>query len=283
MTTSLPMPRLSIIIVTYNSTADVDACLGSLVQHPPSTDHEIVVVDNASTDGTAATVRARWHGVRVIDSAVNVGFARANNVGIRQTLGSLILLLNPDTSAPAGALDTLVSALDARPDVAVTGPRLVDAQGRAELSFGRMLSPFAELRQKFLVEGSRRPGPIAAYVESITRKPQEVDWVSGACLLVRRADVEAVGLMDERFFLYAEDVDLCASIRARGRRVLFCPAAEIVHLRGRSRATASAPTEHAYRRSQLAFYQKHHPEWVPWLRWYLKVRGRLPDNPTSDG
>src|SRR5262245_28529156 len=175
MTFSLSMPRLSIIIVTYNSTADVDGCLGSLVQHPPSTDHEIVVVDNASTDGTAAAIRSRWHGVRVIDSAANVGFARANNVGMQQTFGSLMLLLNPDTSVPAGALDTLLAVLDARPDVAVAGPRLVDTDGRVELSFGKMLSPFAELRQKFLVAGSQRFGPIAAYVESITRKPQEVD------------------------------------------------------------------------------------------------------------
>jgi GT2 family glycosyltransferase len=282
MTTALP-PPLSIIIVTYNSTAEIDACLGSLVQHPPSIDHEIVVVDNASTDGTAAAIRARWHGVRVIDAAANVGFARANNIGIQQTSGSLILLLNPDTSVPAGALDTLVAALDARPGVAVVGPRLVDAEGHVELSFGRMLSPIAELRQKLLVASSRRAGPVAAYVESITHKPQEVDWVSGACLLVRRLDAKAVGLIDERFFMYAEDVDFCASIRARGRGVLFCPAAEIVHLRGRSRATASAATERAYRRSQLAFYQKHHPGWVSWLRWYLKVRGQLPDNPTSDG
>ena len=283
MTSPLSMPRLSIIIVTYNSTADVEACLGSLVQHPPSTDHEIVVVDNGSTDGTVEAIRSRWHGVRVIDAVENLGFARANNIGIQQTFGSLILLLNPDTSVPAGALDTLVAAIEARPDVAVAGPRLVDADRRVELSFGRMLSPVAELRQKFLVQGSRRPGLVASYVESITRKPQEVDWVSGACLLVRRADAEAVGLMDERFFMYAEDVDFCASLRARGRRVLFCPAAEVVHLRGRSRATAAAATERAYRRSQLAFYEKHHPSWVRWLRWYLKVRGRLPDTPTSDG
>ena len=283
MSTPLSMPRLSIIIVTHNSMSDIDACLASLVQHPPSTDHEIVVVDNASSDGTAAAVRSRWHGVRVIDAGANLGFARANNVGIRQTFGSLILLLNPDTSVPAGAIDTLVAALDARPDAAVAGPRLIDADGRVELSFGRTLSPLAELRQKFLVERSKKTGAIAAYVESMTRKPREVDWVSGACLLVRRDDADAVGLLDERFFMYAEDVDFCASIRARGRRVLFDPAAHITHLRGRSRATASAATERAYRRSQLAFYQKHHPGWVPWLRWYLKVRGRLPDNPGSDG
>jgi N-acetylglucosaminyl-diphospho-decaprenol L-rhamnosyltransferase len=278
MTDTLPMPRLSIIIVAYNSANDIDACLESLVEDPPAIDHETVVVDNASTDRTAAAIRARWSGVRVIDAGANLGFARANNLGIQQTFGPLILLLNPDTSVPAGAIDTLVMVLEARPDVAIAGPRLVNGDGRAELSFGRMMSPLAELRQKFLVRGSHRAGPVAAYVESMTRKEQEVDWVSGACMLVRRTDAEIAGLMDERYFMYAEDVDFCAAVRARGRKVLFAPSAEVVHLRGRSRATASAPTERAYRRSQIAFYEKHHPRWVPWLRWYLKIRGRLPDN-----
>ena len=282
MSSSLRMPRLSIVIVTYNSSACIHTCLASLLQHPASTDHEIVVVDNASPDRTAAAVRARWHGVRVIDAEANVGFARANNIGIRQTSGALVLLLNPDTSVPADALDTLVAALDARPDAAVVGPRLVDAEGRAELSFGRMMSPFAELRQKLLEKGSRRVAPLRGLVESMTHTAREVDWVSGACLLARRADAEAVGLLDERFFMYAEDVDFCAAIRARGRRVLFCPAAQVTHLRGRSRATASAATEQAYRRSQLAFYAKHHPRWVPWLRLYLKALGRFPDNPRRD-
>lgn len=277
----LGMPRLSIIIVTYNSTGHIDACLRSLVDNRPAVDHEIVVVDNASADGTAAAIRTRWPGVRVIDAGANLGFARANNLGIRQTFGELVLLLNPDTSIPAHAIDRLVAALDARPDAAVAGPRLVDAAGRAELSFGRMMSPLAEARQKLLVRGSGRGGRIATYVESMTRQSRDVDWVSGACMLVRRADAEAVGLMDERYFMYAEDVDFCAAVRARGRRVLFSPAAEIVHLRGQSRATASAATQHAYRRSQIAFYEKHHPGWAPWLRWYLKITGGLPDNRSS--
>ena len=271
------MPRLSIIIVTYNSADHIDACLRSLIDNSPALDHEVVVIDNASTDGTAAAIRARWNGVRVIDAGANLGFARANNLGIQQTFGPLILLLNPDTSVPAGAIDTLVSALERRPDVAVAGPRLVDADGRAELSFGRMISPLAELRQKFLVRGSHRAGAVATYVESLTRREQEVDWVSGASMLVRRADAEAAGLMDERYFMYAEDVDFCAAIRARGRRVLFCPSAEVVHLRGQSRAKASTATEAAYRRSQMAFYEKHLPGWAPWLRWYLKMQGKLPD------
>jgi GT2 family glycosyltransferase len=117
-----------------------------------------------------------------------------------------------------------------------------------------------------------RPGWIARE----TRREQFVDWVSGACLLVRRADAEAVGLLDERFFLYTEDVDFCAAIRARGGRVLFTPAAEIVHLRGRSRASLPDRASAAYRRSHLAFYEKHRPYWAPLLRLYLRVKGQLP-------
>ena len=114
-------------------------------------------------------------------------------------------------------------------------------------------------------------------MDRITNRPRDVDWVSGACLLVRRADAEAVGLLDERYFMYAEDVDFCAAIRARGRAVVFVPASQVVHLRGRSVASRPRATEMAYRRSQLAFYAKHHPRWAPVLRAYLKLRGRLPD------
>jgi N-acetylglucosaminyl-diphospho-decaprenol L-rhamnosyltransferase len=263
------MPRLSIIIVTYNIRADLERCLQSLVTHKPHVDHEILVVDNASTDDTVDTLRARWPGVRLIEAGSNVGFSRANNIGIRQSFGELVLLLNGDTVAPAGAIDALVAVLDRRPDVAVVGPRLVDTTGRAELSFGRMISPFNELRQKLRARGN---------VERLTSIEREVDWVSGACLLVRRADAEAVGLLDERFFMYTEDVDFCASVRARGRAVLFAPAAEIVHVRGRSRQTAPRAAEAAYRRSQVAFYEKHHPRWAAVLRFYLRVRRRLPDN-----
>ena len=263
------MPRLSIVIVSYNAREDLERCLQSLVRAAPSVDHEIIVVDNASTDDSAAAVRARWPGVRLIDAGANVGFAKANNIGIRASFGELLLLLNGDTLVPPGAIDRLVAVLDARPAVAVVGPRLVDGNGRAELSFGRMLSPLNELRQKLRARGN---------VERLTSREREVDWVSGACLLVRRADAEAVGLLDERYFMYTEDVDFCAAIRARGRRVLYTPSAEFVHLRGRSRQTAPRATESAYRRSQIAFYEKHHPRWAPILRIYLRLRARTPDN-----
>ncbi|MGH2898816.1 MAG: glycosyltransferase family 2 protein [Solirubrobacteraceae bacterium] len=256
------MPDLSIIIVSFNARADLERCLESLHAAPPKASHEILVVDNRSTDGSVDGAR-RWPGVRVIENDVNAGFARANNTGIRASTGAALLLLNSDTIVPPGAIDRLLSELDA-PDVAVVGPRLVDGTGRAELSFGRMIGPWNEWRQKRLARSAR--------VESVTRRRHYPDWVSGACLLVRRPDAEAVGLLDERYFMYTEDVDFCAAIRARGRRVLFTPDVQVVHQRGRSRAAAPADTRAAYRRSQIAFYEKHHPFWAPLLKLCLRVR-----------
>jgi len=272
------MTRLTIIIVSYNSKGDLERAIGSLTQPAPRVEHEIVVVDNASTDGSPAYVRERWPGVQLIASDVNLGFAKANNLGLRHTNSELVLFLNPDTIVAPGAVDRLVSALDARRDVAIVGPRIVDGRGRAELSFGAMMTPWTEIRQKVLVRGNDRGLiPFTSMVDRMTRHTHQVDWVSGACLLIRRADLDEVGGFDERFFMYTEDVDLCASVRRRGRSVLFTAETEVVHLRGRSAASAAQATADAYRRSQIAFYRKHHPGWVPVLRAYLKIRGRLPD------
>ena len=238
-------PSLAIVIVSYNARADLERCLESLAQAPPATPHRIVVVDNASSDGSLDAVRARWPQVQTIAAGANLGFSRANNVGIRATSSDLVLLLNGDTIVPAGAIDALIDDLLADESVAVVGPRLVDAGGRPELSFGRMIGPWNELWQKVLGGlYDRRFGPAERLVWRRTHRAHEPEWVSGACLLARRADLEAVGLLDERYFLYTEDVDLCASIRARGRRIRFTPAAEVVHLRGRSRLhdrSAAAP------------------------------------------
>jgi GT2 family glycosyltransferase len=260
---------LSIVIVTYNARAHVAACLRSLSDAPPAIPHDITIVDNASTDGVMPMVKADWPAVHTVDMGRNAGFAAASNAGIRASTGTYVLLLNSDTIVRAGAIDTLVATLEARQDVAVAGPRIVDGGGEPELSFGRMISPVAEVRQKLL-------GRRAEWIARETKREQYVDWVSGACMLVRRADAEAVGLLDERFFLYTEDVDFCAAVRARGRRVLFTPRAEIVHLRGQSRATVAQAASAAYRRSHLAFYEKHHPAWAPLLRLYLRIKGELP-------
>jgi N-acetylglucosaminyl-diphospho-decaprenol L-rhamnosyltransferase len=267
------MIELTIIIVSFNARPDLERCLDSLSARPPSTPHEIVVVDNASIDASAAAVRRRAN-VRLLTLETNIGFAAANNLAIRQTTGALILLLNSDTVATGPAIDRLVEHLRSRPEAAAAGPRLVDATGHAEVSFGSMVGPFAELAQKLRIWAYERGVPLwASRVERRTRAQGTRDWVSGACLLVRRADAEAAGLFDERYFMYLEDVDFCEALRAQGRRILFVPDVEIVHRRGASRRAAPEATRAAYRRSQLAFYEKHHPRWVPWLRRYLRLRG----------
>jgi glycosyltransferase involved in cell wall biosynthesis len=151
------VPRLAIVIVSFNAREDVLRCLATLHEPAPLVAHDIVVVDNQSSDGSAAAVRARWPRVRVIEAGRNVGFAAANNLGIRATNSELVLLLNPDTLVPAGAVDALVAVLDRQPDIAIAGPRLVDATGRPEPRLGRMRGPFSELAQKIVGRG-RLPG-----------------------------------------------------------------------------------------------------------------------------
>jgi hypothetical protein len=276
MRDATPRPELSIVIVSYNTRHDLERCLASLHDYAPQATCEIVVVDNASTDRSAEAAR-RWPDVRVIESGSNRGFAAATNLGIRASSGEHLLWLNSDTVVPAGALDRLLSILRARPDVGVVGPRLVDGHGRVELSFGSMMTPIAEFRQRRLFRGLTTGARWAVRrVEALTAVERHPDWVSGACLLVRRADAEAVGLLDERYFMYTEDVDFCAAIRARGQGILFTPAVEIVHARGRSVKTAPRATRAAYRRSHLAFYEKHHPRLAPLMRIYLRMRGEAP-------
>lgn len=265
------MSALAIIIVSYNTRSDLETCVQSLHDHPPHVPHEIVVVDNASRDGSVEAVRARWPSVTVIAQSSNVGFASANNAAIRRTESELVLLLNSDTIVPEGAIDRLMAAMRELPGASVVGPKIVDGHGYVELSYGRMMTPLTELRQKWLV---RRAS--ARKLSWLTSETRQVDWVSGACMLVRRRDAEAAGLLDERYFMYCEDVDFCAAVRGNGGKVYFTPLAQIVHLRGRSWRGSPSGAGSGYRRSQLAFYRKHHPWLAPLLKTYLALRGKLP-------
>jgi GT2 family glycosyltransferase len=266
---------LAIIIVTYNSRQEIDACLESLVGHTAPFPTTITVVDNQSADGSAAHVREKWPAVAVIDAGGNVGFSKANNIGIRATDSEYVLLMNPDTVAPPGAIQTLVRGLAAHPDAAIAGARLLSPTGFPELSWGPPIGPWNELKQKvFSGLYYRKVRSIVRKVDKLSRQPREVAWVSGACMVIRRTDLEAVGLLDERFFMYTEDVDLCIQMAARGRRVLYVAGAEVMHHRGRS-AGRNADTERRYRQSQVAYYEKHLPGWAPVLRAYLRFRGKV--------
>jgi N-acetylglucosaminyl-diphospho-decaprenol L-rhamnosyltransferase len=270
------MPALDIIIVNFKTRDELLACLASLAAHPPSSEHQIFVVDNASSDGGIEAVRSRWPGVQIIALPRNVGFGAANNVALRASTAPLVLFLNSDALVTKGSVDTLMARL-AETGAAAAGPRLIDADGQPEISYGSMLSPLAELVQLVRQRAAASSNRMARrYVAGLLSRERDVDWVSGACLLVRREAAVTAGLFDERYFLYEEDVDFCAGLRAHGGRILFTPRAELIHLRGRSRRAAGGRSTTEYDRSHLAFYEKHAPGWAPWLRLWLKIRGRHP-------
>jgi GT2 family glycosyltransferase len=263
-----------IVIVSFNTREDLLAGLASLDAHRPARLRQTLVVDNASTDGSVQAVRSRFRDVEMIALDRNVGFGAANNVALRQPGAPLVLLLNSDTLVPAGAIDTLAERLDATGAVAA-GPRLIDGRGRPEISFGPMLSPLAELRQQTWQWLASADTDFARRaVATHLGRERHVDWVTGACLLIRRDAALSAGGFDEQYFMYEEDVDLCAALRARGGQILFTPRAEVVHRRGRSVGRAGSPAASHYDRSHLAFYLKHQPRWAPWLRHWLRLRGR---------
>jgi GT2 family glycosyltransferase len=263
-----------VIIVTYNSREEIGPCLDSVVGHTAPFPATVTVVDNRSTDGTASFVRQRYPSVSVIDAGSNTGFARANNIGIRATASEYVLLLNPDTVAPAAAIPTLIRALASDPDVAIAGPRLLNDRNFPELSYGPAVSPWTELGQMIVRRlYDRKLRMVVRHIDRATRVGGERSWVSGACLAARRSDLEAVGLFDERYTMYLEDVDLCTMVRKRGRKVIFAPQAEVLHLRGRS-AARNTDTPRLRRRSHVAYYDKHLPRWSSLLRTYLRVTGK---------
>jgi GT2 family glycosyltransferase len=266
---------LAIIIVTFNSLDEIGPCLHSLIGHTAPFPTTITVVDNASKDGTADFVRSKFPAVQVIESGGNLGFAKAVNIGIRATTSDYVLLLNPDTVAPPGAIPALVRGLASNPDAAIAGARMLNETGFPELSWGEPLTPWNEAKQMLLLRlYLRKLKPIVRRVDWMSRQARQVGWVSGASMAIRRSDLEAVGLLDERYFMYNEDVDLCVRMKERGRVTLYIAGAELLHHRGRS-VPKNPELERLRQLSHVAYYEKHLPSWTPLLRYYLKMTGKL--------
>jgi GT2 family glycosyltransferase len=276
---SLPPPdparlrKIAVVIVSYNTRERLLECLRSLPTGTPAV--ELVVVDNASADGSAAAVREALPQARVVEAGANLGFSRACNLGWRACRAPYVLFLNPDTVIRPGALEALASELDDHADVGIVGPRTVNPDGTAQVSTGPSLTPTAEWRQRRLVRGVDRRRPWAlAEAESRSARRHEPDWVSGSCLLARRELLESLDGFDERFFLYEEDVDLCLRARQAGWRVVFTPEGTVVHHRGASMAKNAVEARLEYHRSHLLYYRKHlGPVRTASLRGYLVLLG----------
>lgn len=266
-------PQVAVVVVSFDTRDDLVACLRSLSR--VTVPVEVVVVDNASRDGSAAAARAERPDARVLENPGNEGFGRACNQGWRATSAPLVLFLNSDAEVTAGAVEALSAVVDARAEVGVVGPRTVGEDGRIQLSTGPALTPTAEWRQRQLVRGLREGRAEAqAKVEAMAAREHEPIWVSGSCLLARRQTLEALQGFDEQFFLYEEDVDLCVRARAAGWRVVFTPAATVRHRLGRSMARLEGRAQLEYHRSHLLYYRKHNGLLATgFLRLFLAARG----------
>lgn len=257
---------LSIIIVTYRSREDIGACLVSAREAIRGLAAEIVVVDNASGDGTPAAARAH-PGVRVLELPGNVGFAAGINRGLAESSGRYVLWMNPDARLVGGSLGDVIAWMDARPDVGVVGGKILDPDGTIQRSARAFPSYGAALghRYSLLTRWFPRNPFSRQYLRDDASYDiaEPVDWVSGAFLLHRRAVSDALHGLDEQFFMYVEDVDFCLRARHGGWRVFFHPGMVLEHAIGGSSRQVNRRMIVARHRSIWRYYRKHFRRFWP--------------------
>ena len=267
------------IVVTHNSAGQIIESLTAL----DSSGVSVRVVDNASTDRTVSLVRRDHPGIRLECNTTNIGFARAVNQALQATSSDVVLLVNPDCVAPAKTVRGLVSHLRAHPEVGIAGPRLVDAAGKTAISahpfetlgsvvasrFGGSLLPLAVRRR---LGGRNRRRSVDACLEAATSTagPIQVDWLSGACLAIRGDLLRELGGLDERYFLYYEDEELCLQVHRRGYQVVLLPHLQASHVGGAS-SQPGTTWPHLYR-SMLIFFGRHHRSSYQLLRLVVLLR-----------
>lgn len=248
---------LSIIVVNWNTCELLAQCLQSLEDTIRDSSYEVWVVDNGSSDGSVEMVRERFPRTHLIVNMENVGFARANNQAIDCCRGRYLLLLNSDTKVLPGALGELVRFMDDHRGAGVAGARLLYSDGTFQASH----SPFPTLWREFLMLsglGRRLVRPrYPSYGPEVEKGDQQVDYVEGACLLARREAIDQVGGLDERIFMYAEDVDWCYRFAQAGWEVWYLPQVRIVHYGGQSSRQRQARMEAELYGSRIYFFRKH--------------------------
>ncbi len=265
-------PDLTIVIVNWNVGELVCAALGSLCGSPSARTvngdlflgdlaTEIVVVDNASQDDSVAQIRAAYPQVTLIESPTNVGFAAGNNLALRSGSHRYLLLLNPDTKVVDDAVLTMVRYLQAHPEVGVVGPQLRYGDGTYQSSRRRFPTLWTAIWESTLLGQWFPQNPwLRRYhlAETPDDQTQRVDWVNGACMLVRGEIVDQVGLLDEAYFMYSEELDWCRRIQQAGWEVAYVPEAVVIHHEARSSDQVSALKHIRFNVSKIHYFRKHH-------------------------
>ncbi len=257
---------LEVVIVSWRCEDLLRRCLTSLRDHPAGVATRIHVVDNASGDGTAEMVAAEFPEVELTVNPENLGFSAANNIALRRPQADYVLVLNPDTRLTEGTLDALLGLLDAKPEVGICGPRLELADGSFDHASRRSFpTPLSALGHFSGIGRRVESGPLAAYrAPDVGRGP--VDAVNGAFMLIRRAALDEVGLFDEGYWMYMEDLDLCYRFKQAGWEIWFEPEVTVMHEKaGTSGPERSPRLNRAFHAGMLRFYRAHYAPQRPML------------------
>lgn len=254
--------QTSVIIVGWQVRDLLRACLASIAAHEDLTALDVWVVDNASTDGTAAMVAAEFSWVRLVALDHNPGFAAGNNVGLQEATGDVCILLNPDAEIATSALSALAAYLRAHPDIGVAGPRLLNPDGSLQTAGYAMPSLFQVWYD--LVPWPRRfyhSRLNGRYPDAPADRPYDVGFPLGACLAVRREVLDAVGPLDEGYGMYMEELDFCARVHAAGYAVRIIPTIAVTHHGGQSTGQAPDAMFLALHQARRQFYTRYYPGW----------------------
>jgi len=260
------LPVISVIIVSWNASKFLEECIDSL-SRGVALPYEVIVVDNASSDGSPEMLAAKFPWVQLIQSGANLGFSKGNNLGLRQSRGKYYALVNSDVNVFPDCLDKLSRFLDEHPDVGMVGPRVLSGDGRLQISCRRFPNLWNSACEVFRLH---KLFPSSAFFGGEEmfffdhRKLCEVEVLSGCFIVARRSAVEQFGLLDESFFFYAEDVDWCRRCTQSGWKILFCPDAESIHYGGGSSSNDPKRFAATQLKARLHLWAKYYSIFSQW-------------------
>ena len=274
-------PEISVVIITHESQAFIESCLRAVRASDLAAKAEVILVDNCSTDGTVERAQAADPDLRLVRPATRGGFARNANLGIAAGRGRYVVLLNPDTALEPHALAVLWKTMETRPEVGAIGPLLLQENGLREASARRFPSLGQTLVQSLMIDRLLGSVPgVGADLGRHTQQDRAVDWVTGACLMVRREAIEGnqdhprVGPLDDAIFMFVEDTEWCWRLRAAGWQVLYTPRARVLHHKG----SGDGFREWRYTlncRGHAYFFRKHRGATAAWIYQALLIPGLL--------
>jgi hypothetical protein len=245
-------PSLSVIIINWNTRQLLDQCLKSVSINLQNLDHEVIVVDNGSTDGSKDMVRNDFPEAILIENQENAGFAKANNQAIRVSQGEYILLLNSDAFLTPNAIQKMITVMESDLSIGIAGARLIYPDGSSQISHGPLPTFWSEVGSLFGLDKLQK-------VKGSQREYEETGTVSGACMLIRKTLLDQIGLLDEAFFMFSEEVDLCNRCHKLGAKVVYVHSATVIHTHAGSTGLTVQRIMRLYKGKLLYFYKHSGP------------------------